>query len=100
MDNGSIRRILAGDSFTWADWESQPPVGWDEIGSKHVVVRHDRDHAHAAWLVSQQWLNDDDIRERDAGYAEMKKRQLSELLKQMERGGTSGSSESFYTGKR
>jgi hypothetical protein len=80
----SIRRILAGEDFTWADWGAQPRDGWAEIGSKSQIVSSDRNPAHSAWIALQWWVNDDDIRAKDPDYAVMRKRQLQALLEKIE----------------
>jgi hypothetical protein len=72
----SIRRILAGETFTREDFEAQPLNGWEEIESKSRIIRSDQDPAHFAWMALQWWVNDDDIRAKDPDYGEMRKRQL------------------------
>jgi len=80
----TIKRILAGEKFTREDFESQPLEGWEEIESKSRIVRSHQDPAHFAWIALQWWVNDDDIRAKDADYGEMRKHQLRGLLEQIE----------------
>ena len=85
-----IRRVLAGEPFTWTDWEEQPLDGLQEIEhpKRRFLVRWprhaDENPAHAAWMALQWWVNDGDIRARDSDYAEMRKRQLQRMLEHIE----------------
>jgi hypothetical protein len=80
----SIRRILAGHEFTYEDFASQPNAGMAEIKPKSAFVSSKRDPAAAAWIALQQWVNDADIRAKDADYGEMKKEQLRDFLRRIE----------------
>ena len=82
----SIRRIDAGEAFTWSDWEAQPLEGWDEIEPKRrFIMWSEENPAYAAWMALRWWVNDDDIRAKDPEYGEMRKRQLRDLLQQIKR---------------
>jgi len=80
----SINRINSGETFTREDFDAQPRAGWDEIESKSGIIRSEKNPAHFAWLALQRWTNDDDIRTKDPGYSEMRKRELQGLLEQIE----------------
>ena len=82
----SIRRILAGHTFTRADWEAQPRAGWDEIKPKRrlFLLRLDKHPAYLAWTALRRWADDGDIRAKDPEHGEMKKRELRGLLKQID----------------
>lgn len=80
----SINRIVSGETFTREDFDAQPLNGWEEIESKSVIIRSNRDPAHSAWIALQWWINDDDIRAKDPEYGEMRKRELQGLLELMQ----------------
>jgi hypothetical protein len=78
----SVRRVLTNEPFTWADWESQPLDGWDEVEQpqKGFAIRMNDYPVWAAWIALRRWLDDADIRARDAEYSKNLKSGLQHLL--------------------
>ncbi|KRR22287.1 hypothetical protein [Bradyrhizobium retamae] len=81
----SINHIDSGETFTQEDFDAQPLAGWEEIKPKSGIFSSDQEPAYFAWMALRWWVNDDDIRAKDAEYGEMRKRQLQGFLEQMER---------------
>lgn len=81
----SIRRILAGQEFTAADWEARPTVGWEEVAPNRGVVHSDQHPAFFGLKALGWWADDADIRARDPRYADMRKQELRVYLDGMDR---------------
>jgi hypothetical protein len=63
--------------------ESQPLDGWDEVEQPKngILIRSNAYPVWGAWMALRRWLDDADIRERDAEYAKNLKSGLQHLLK-------------------
>ena len=82
----SIRRILAGEDFTYADMDACPTEGRDEFEPKHTFLVRSSDYpVWGAWMALRWWADDEDSRAKYPDYADMRKAQLQDFLELIER---------------